>query len=170
MSIEQLVNLPAMPVSEKIACIWKVLDDSDEGVRAAARAALAKLSGDGEARPATPVPPAPAFIPVTEPALPLPDEPSASASASSVLPPKPSVVQPAQPQTMPPAARPFPATVSGNAPPPSLSRPTQPLPVASSPAVTSGVVSQTLVQPPAALVGAPAVPPELDDPVDPSLP
>ncbi|HMM60044.1 MAG TPA: hypothetical protein PKC25_07930, partial [Candidatus Rifleibacterium sp.] len=49
MSIEQLVNLPAMPVSEKIACIRKVLDDSDEGVRAAAQSALAKLSGDGEA-------------------------------------------------------------------------------------------------------------------------
>ncbi len=170
MSIEQLVNLPAMPVSEKIACIRKVLDDSDEGVRAAAQAALAKLSGDGEARPATPVTPAPAFIPVTEPALPLPDEPPASASASSVLPPKPSVVQPGQPQTMPPAARPFPATVSGSAPIPSFSRPSQSLPASSLPAGASGNILQAPVQPTAVSTAASAAPPELDDPVDPSLP
>ena len=170
MSIEQLVNLPAMPVSEKIACIRKVLDDSDEGVRAAAQSALAKLSGDGEAKPVTPVTPAPVFTPVTEPVLPLPDEPPESASVPPVLPPKPSVGQTDQPQTMPPAARPFPAPVPGSAPIPSFSRPSQSLPASSLPAGASGNILQAPVQPTAVSTAASAAPPELDDPVDPSLP
>ncbi len=169
MSIEQLVNLPAMPVNEKIACIQKVLGDSDESVRAAAQAALAKLSGDGESKPVTPEP---VFTPEPEPALPLPDEqPSVSSPVAPVLPPKPSAGQlPGQPQAMPPAAKPFQSPASVGAPAATLPRPSQPLPSVSSPAAATGSFSHGSAQPSATSTVVPAAPPELDDPVDPSLP
>ncbi len=169
MSIEQLVNLPAMPVNEKIACIEKVLGDSDESVRAAAQAALAKLSGDSEAKPVTPVP---AFTPAPEPILPLPDEPVPVISpAAPVLPPKP-LAGPTtgQPQTASPAARPFQAPAPVNTQTAPLPKSSQPLPAASSPVAASGSFSHGPAQPSVPSAGAPATPPELDDPVDPSLP
>ncbi len=175
MSIEQLVNLPAMPVNEKIACIQKVVGDSDENVRAAAQAALAKLSGDGEVRPApAPVytpPPTPMPEPDPEPTLPLPDEQTPVAPVEPVLPPKPAAGHfTGQPQTMPAAARPLQSPVSGSAP---AAVPPRPSPVASPPVASSTVAvpgSNVSALPPAASKISPAGPPELDDPIDPSLP
>lgn len=171
MSIEQLVNLPAMPVNEKIACIQKVLGDSDESVRNAAQAALAKLSGDGEAKPAAPEP---AFTPTPAPVtvLPLPDEqPPVNVSAIPVSPAKPSASQfTGQPQTVPAAVRPFQAPAPGSTPAASFPRPSQPLPAAPSPAAVSVGFSHGSSQSSATSAVALAAPPELDDPVDPSLP
>jgi len=171
MSIEQLVNLPAMPVNEKIACIQKVLGDSDESVRNAAQAALAKLSGDGEAKLQIPEP---AFVapsaPVAPPAPP-DEQPVVNPPAAPVLPVKPSVGPlPGQSQTLPPAARSFQPSMPASASPATLPRPSQPLPVTPSPAAVSGSFSQGSAQPSVASNVVPAAPPELDDPVDPSLP
>lgn len=166
MSIEQLVNLPAMPVNEKIACIQKVLGDSDESVRNAAQAALAKLSGNGEAKPQTSEP---AFV-APPPATFSDEQPTVNPPADPILPAKPSVSHlPGQPQTVPPVARPFPP-ISGSASPATLPRPSQPLPVTPLPAAVSGSLSHGSAQPSVASTVAPAAPPELDDPVDPSLP
>lgn len=45
MSIEQLVNLPTMPVAEKLKLLQNCLNDSEEAVQNAAKVAIAKVSG-----------------------------------------------------------------------------------------------------------------------------
>lgn len=46
MSVDQLLNLPAMPPAEKIKCLEGCLQDSDDSVRNAAKNAIAKLGGN----------------------------------------------------------------------------------------------------------------------------
>lgn len=51
MSIEQLVNLPGMPIEEKVKHIENCLNDSEEAIQSAAKLAIAKLSGNTVATP-----------------------------------------------------------------------------------------------------------------------
>ncbi len=88
MSIEQLVNYPSMPAAEKISCLEKVLDDSDEGVRKLAAAMIQKLKGDEGASPASSNPVFQAAPPQTPaepaaPALPAARVPAAPVATSS---------------------------------------------------------------------------------------
>ncbi len=79
MSVDQLLNLPAMPPAEKIKCLEGCLQDSDDSVKNAAKNAIAKLGGKSSQPTDSP---APANVPSISSNKPAATDVSASAASA----------------------------------------------------------------------------------------